>query len=63
MPELAVTSEDLDHLCKLVEMTDGGPSWHQMMDKSLPNMSYQAWRREPEVMNMIHRLFFEFRVL
>ncbi|KAH7686781.1 START domain-containing proteins involved in steroidogenesis/phosphatidylcholine transfer protein [Dioscorea alata] len=48
VPELAVTSEDLDHLCKLVEMTDGGPSWHQMMDKSLPTMSYQAWRREPE---------------
>ncbi|KAM0935055.1 putative START domain-containing protein [Dioscorea sansibarensis] len=48
VPELAVTSQDLDHLCKLVEMTDGGPAWHQMMDKSLPNMSYQAWRREPE---------------
>ncbi|KAM0946727.1 putative START domain-containing protein [Dioscorea sansibarensis] len=45
---LAVTIEDLDHLCKLVEGRDGGPVWHQMMDKSLPNMSYQAWRRDPE---------------
>ncbi|KAJ0968753.1 hypothetical protein J5N97_021630 [Dioscorea zingiberensis] len=45
---LAVTWEDLDHLCKLVEVRDGGPVWHQMMEKSLPNMSYQAWRRDPE---------------
>ncbi|KAJ0971161.1 hypothetical protein J5N97_019120 [Dioscorea zingiberensis] len=45
---LAVTSQDLDHLCKLVEERDGGPAWHQMMQKSLHNMSYQAWRRDPE---------------
>lgn len=46
---LAVTIEDLDHLCKLVEVRDGGPEWRQMMDKSLPNMSYQACRRDAEV--------------
>ena len=47
--EVAVTEEDLEHLIQLVEVTDGGPMWHQMMDRSLPNMSYQAWRRDPKV--------------
>ncbi|CAL9124540.1 unnamed protein product [Musa textilis] len=46
--KLAVTEEDLEHLCRLVEVTDGGPVWHKMMDKSLPNMRYLAWRRDPE---------------
>ncbi|XVE58272.1 hypothetical protein DITRI_Ditri04bG0157200 [Diplodiscus trichospermus] len=43
-----VTEEDLKHLWQLVEMRDGGPSWIQMMDRSTPNMSYQAWRRDPK---------------
>ncbi|XP_008785106.2 stAR-related lipid transfer protein 7, mitochondrial-like [Phoenix dactylifera] len=47
--KLAVTEEDLEHLCQLVEVTDGGPVWHKMMDRSLPSMSYQAWRRDPKV--------------
>ena len=34
---------------KLVEEKDGGPSWIQMMDRSTSTMSYQAWRRDPEV--------------
>ncbi|XP_072961852.1 uncharacterized protein [Typha angustifolia] len=46
--ELAVTGEDLEHLCRLVEVRDGGPAWLKMMEKSLPNMRYQAWRRDPE---------------
>ncbi|KAG0460632.1 hypothetical protein HPP92_020929 [Vanilla planifolia] len=46
---LAVTSEDLKHLSDLVEATDDGPAWIQMMDKTMPNMSYKAWRRDPEV--------------
>ena len=45
----AVTLEDLHHLCQLVEGKDGGLPWIQMMDKDTPNMSYQAWRREPKV--------------
>eukprot|EP00262_Sarcandra_glabra_P017226 TRINITY_DN582_c0_g1_i2.p1 TRINITY_DN582_c0_g1~~TRINITY_DN582_c0_g1_i2.p1 ORF type:complete len:436 (+),score=40.66 TRINITY_DN582_c0_g1_i2:187-1494(+) len=45
---LAVTSEDLEHLCQLVEVKDGGPAWLPMMDRSLPTMCYQAWRRDPE---------------
>ncbi|XP_041016122.1 uncharacterized protein LOC121258644 [Juglans microcarpa x Juglans regia] len=43
-----VTEEDLEHLCELVEMKDGGPRWIEMMDRSTPNMSYQAWRRDPK---------------
>lgn len=46
---VAVTDDDLKHLSRLVEVKDGGPSWIQMMDRSTPNMSYQAWRRDPEV--------------
>lgn len=41
--------DDLEFLCKLVEVKDGGPDWIQMMDRSTPTMSYQAWRRDPEV--------------
>lgn len=43
-----VMEDDLEHLSKLVEVTDGGPAWIQMMDRSTPTMSYQAWRRDPE---------------
>ncbi|GAB4826110.1 hypothetical protein Ancab_008980 [Ancistrocladus abbreviatus] len=44
----AVTKDDLLHLCQLVEVKDGGPSWIHMMDRSTPSMSYQAWRRDPK---------------
>ncbi|KAE8077612.1 hypothetical protein FH972_016163 [Carpinus fangiana] len=43
-----VTEEDLEHLCQLVEMKDGGPPWIHMMDRSAPNLTYQAWRRDPD---------------
>ncbi|KEH42916.1 putative START-like domain-containing protein [Medicago truncatula] len=43
-----VTEHDLQNLCKLVEEKDGGPAWIQMMDRSTPNMTYQAWRRDQE---------------
>jgi len=43
-----VNKEDLEHLCQLVEMKDGGPPWIQMMDRSAPNMSYKAWQRDPK---------------
>ncbi|KAL0331579.1 UNVERIFIED_CONTAM: hypothetical protein Sangu_1703400 [Sesamum angustifolium] len=43
-----VNEDDLRHLHRLVEEKDGGPAWIQMMDRSIPNMSYQAWRRDPE---------------
>lgn len=44
-----VNDKDLEHLSRLVEVTDGGPAWIQMMDRSTSTMSYQAWRRDPEV--------------
>ncbi|KAK4741255.1 hypothetical protein SAY87_024843 [Trapa incisa] len=43
-----VNSDDLEHLCLLVELKDGGPAWIQMMDRSTATMSYQAWRRDPQ---------------
>ncbi|XP_004245442.2 uncharacterized protein [Solanum lycopersicum] len=46
--KLVVTDADLRYLDGLVEEKDGGPAWIQMMDRSTPNMSYQAWRRDPE---------------
>lgn len=45
-----VTEHDLRYLSKLVEEKDGGPAWIQMMDRSTPTMSYQAWRRDQEVL-------------
>ncbi|KAG6399146.1 hypothetical protein SASPL_140621 [Salvia splendens] len=44
----AVNEDDLKHFHRLVEEKDGGPVWIQMMDRSTPNMSYQAWRRDLE---------------
>lgn len=43
----AVNEADLRHLYQLVEVQDGGPAWIHMMDRSLANMTYQAWRRDP----------------
>ncbi|CAK9141582.1 unnamed protein product [Ilex paraguariensis] len=45
---VVITKEDLEHLCHLVERKDGGPTWKHLMDRSNPNMSYQAWQRDPE---------------
>ena len=47
--ELPVNTADLMHLRRVVEEKDGGPAWIHMMDRSLPNYRYQAWRRDPEV--------------
>ncbi|VAI42842.1 unnamed protein product [Triticum turgidum subsp. durum] len=46
--ELAVGKADLVNLWRLVEGNDGGPAWIKMMEKALPNMTYQAWRRDPQ---------------
>jgi len=45
--QLAVNTGDLMHLWRLVDEKDGGPSWIHMMDRTLPTMRYQAWRRDP----------------
>ncbi|CAL9008942.1 unnamed protein product [Prunus brigantina] len=44
-----VTEEDLDLLCTLVDMKDGGPTWIRMMERSTPTMNYQGWCRDPEI--------------
>ncbi|KZV22453.1 phosphatidylcholine transfer protein [Dorcoceras hygrometricum] len=44
-----VNWDDFKHFHDLVEEKDGGAAWIQMMDRSTPSMSYQAWRRDPEV--------------
>ncbi|CAL4971708.1 unnamed protein product [Urochloa decumbens] len=46
--ELVVGKDDLVNLWKLVEGRDGGPAWIKMMEKSLPTMTYQAWRRDAQ---------------
>ncbi|KAG2564819.1 uncharacterized protein LOC120682022 [Panicum virgatum] len=45
--QLPVNTGDLMHLWRLVEEKDGGPSWIHMMERTLPTMRYQAWRRDP----------------
>eukprot|EP01018_Ginkgo_biloba_P035920 Gb_12077 [translate_table: standard] len=47
--QAAVTFKDLENLCQLLQGNDRGPVWEHMMDRSIPMMSYQAWRREPEI--------------
>lgn len=44
-----VTKDDLVSFLKLLDGKDGGPAWQSMMDKTIPGMTYQAWRREVEV--------------
>ncbi|KAL5208794.1 hypothetical protein ABZP36_033229 [Zizania latifolia] len=46
--ELAVGKDDLVNLWRLVEGRDGGPAWIKMMEKALPTLTYQAWRRDPQ---------------
>ncbi|KAJ4969539.1 hypothetical protein NE237_016240 [Protea cynaroides] len=43
-----VTEKDLQHLLYLVEGRDGDISWQSMMERTTPNMQYQAWRHDPE---------------
>lgn len=47
-----VTNEDLDKLMTLANGKDGGPEWQIFLDKSIHDLKYQAWRREPEVNNL-----------
>lgn len=43
-----VKEEDLQYLIQLVKMKGGGPPWIHMMHRVMPNMSYQAWWRDPK---------------
>lgn len=44
-----VTQADLEHLLHLLEGKDGVMDWQSFMERSTPNMQYQAWRHESEV--------------
>ncbi|XP_022739654.1 uncharacterized protein LOC111291824 isoform X4 [Durio zibethinus] len=43
-----VTENDLAHLLHFLEGKDGEMEWQSMMERTTSNMSYQAWRHEPE---------------
>lgn len=47
--EEIVTAKDLDHLLDLLDETVNCRVWHNLMEKTTPNMSYQAWQHEPQV--------------
>lgn len=44
-----VTQADLEHLLHLLEGKDGVMDWQSFMERSTPNMQYNAWRHESEV--------------
>ncbi|KAE8686737.1 TPX2 family protein, putative isoform 1 [Hibiscus syriacus] len=50
-----VTENDLAHLLHLLKGKEGEMEWQHMMEKTTPNMSYQAWRHEPENAPAIYR--------
>ncbi|KAH9764574.1 START domain-containing protein [Citrus sinensis] len=50
-----VTENDLEHLLQLLERKDGEIEWQTLMEKSTPNMTYQAWRSEPETGPAVYR--------
>ncbi|XWS13782.1 hypothetical protein CRYUN_Cryun36dG0067500 [Craigia yunnanensis] len=50
-----VTENDLAHLLYLLEGKDGEMEWQSMMERTTPNMSYQAWRHEPESGPAVYR--------
>ena len=45
-----VTEEDLEHLLQLLDNKESGDTaWQNLMERTTSNMTYKAWRREPEV--------------
>ncbi|XP_058105520.1 uncharacterized protein LOC131248994 [Magnolia sinica] len=50
-----VTQKDLEHLLHLLDGKVGESTWQNLMERSTPNMLYQAWRHEPEVGPTIYR--------
>uniref|UniRef100_A0A2P2JKZ9 START domain-containing protein n=1 Tax=Rhizophora mucronata TaxID=61149 RepID=A0A2P2JKZ9_RHIMU len=50
-----VTENDFEHLLHLLEEKDGQMEWQFMMEKSTPNLAYQAWRHEPQTGPTIFR--------
>lgn len=50
-----VTENDLEHLLHLLDGKDGEMAWQSMMERSTPNLAYQAWRHEPETGPTVYR--------
>ncbi|XP_022739634.1 uncharacterized protein LOC111291824 isoform X2 [Durio zibethinus] len=50
-----VTENDLAHLLHFLEGKDGEMEWQSMMERTTSNMSYQAWRHEPESGPAVYR--------
>ena len=45
-----VTEKDLEHLHQLLDNKESGDTaWQNLMERTTSNMTYKAWRREPEV--------------
>ncbi|KAL3812513.1 hypothetical protein ACJIZ3_013781 [Penstemon smallii] len=51
----SVTEKDLEHLLNIIDGKDGEIAWQSMMERSTSNMSYQAWRHEPEMGPIAYR--------
>ncbi|XP_038998637.1 uncharacterized protein LOC120123921 [Hibiscus syriacus] len=49
--EQAIVTQNLALLLHLLEGKDGEMEWQRMMERTTTNMSYQAWRHEPEVVS------------
>ncbi|WVZ62169.1 hypothetical protein U9M48_011946 [Paspalum notatum var. saurae] len=44
-----VTERDLEHLLQLLDNKESGDTaWQNLMERTTSNMTYKAWRREPE---------------
>ncbi|KAL6571451.1 hypothetical protein OROHE_003094 [Orobanche hederae] len=51
----SVTDKDRKHLLNLLDGKDGEMAWQSMMERSTSNMTYQAWRHEPEMGPTVYR--------
>ncbi|KAL3507700.1 hypothetical protein ACH5RR_033082 [Cinchona calisaya] len=50
-----VTENDLELLLHLLDGKDGEMAWQSMMERSTPNLAYQAWRHEPVTGPVVYR--------
>uniref|UniRef100_A0A5B7ABM0 START domain-containing protein n=1 Tax=Davidia involucrata TaxID=16924 RepID=A0A5B7ABM0_DAVIN len=50
-----VTENDVEHLLHLLDWKDGKMAWQSLMERSTSNMTYQAWRHEPETRPTVYR--------
>lgn len=50
-----VTEKDLEHLVQLLDNKESGDTtWQHLMERTTSNMTYKAWRHEPEVGPIMH---------